>query len=229
MVTERSAPLGSLRSIVPTLIVDGLCPFLAYVVLRRFIVGIPEVGALGLGALFPLVRGILELRHRRRVDIIGAIVLVGIGVSIFALIVGGSPKLFLIRESFVTGALGLLALTSFVWPRPLLFYIGRQFSAGSDPAALTQFNGLWFYPAARRMFRLITLVWAVGWLSEFGLRIVMVLTLSVPQVLAISPFIFNGITFGLIAWTLAYARHQRQKGEALRSGGAGTAGMEDSR
>jgi hypothetical protein len=207
----------SVGTIVPTLVVDGLCPFLTYVLLRRFVPGISEVMALGLGALFPVVRGILEFQHRRRVDIIGSIVLVGIAVSIIAMLAGGSPKLFLIRESFVTCALGLLALTSFAWRRPLLFYIGRQFSAGDDPAALEQFNGLWDHPAARRTFRLMTLVWAIGWMGEFGLRVIMVLTLSVPRVLAVSPLVFNGITLGLIVWTLAYARRQRRRGEALPS------------
>lgn len=173
--------------------------------------------ALGIGALFPLTRGIIEFRHRRRVDIIGTIVLIGVAVSAITLVVGGTPKLFLIRESFVTGALGLLALASLTWSRPLIFYVGRQFSAGDDPVALEQFNGLWQFPRARRTFRLMTLVWAVGWLGEFGLRIIMVLTLSVPQVLAISPFIFNGITVGLIAWTLRYARQQRKRGESLRA------------
>jgi hypothetical protein len=177
---------------------------------------VSEVGALGFGALFPITRGLLELWQRRRVDIIGAIVLVGIAVSIIALLAGGSVKLFLIRESFVTGALGLLALSSFTWSRPLLFYIGRQFAAGDDPVALEQFNNLWHRPLARRTFRLMTAVWAIGWLGEFGVRVVMILTLSVAQVLAISPFVFNGITIGLIAWTLAYARRQRQRGQTAR-------------
>jgi hypothetical protein len=216
MVADQSSQ-PSLRAAIPTLVVDGLCPYLAYIFLRRYVPAISEVTALGVGALFPAARGILELRRHRRVDIIGAIVLVGLVVSIVALLAGGSPRLFLIRESFVTGALGLLALISFAWPRPLLFYIGRQFSAGGDRVAFEQFTNLWQSPAARRSFRLMTLVWAVGWLGEFALRVIMVLTLSVPQVLAISPFVFNGITLGLIAWTLAYARRQRRKGEALRA------------
>jgi hypothetical protein len=217
MTPDRRPSLPSLRSIVPTFIVDGLCPYLVYVLLRRYIPSISEVMALGLGALFPMARGIRELWQQRSVDIIGAIVLVGIAVSLIALSAGGTPKLFLIRESFVTGALGLLALTSFAWPRPLLFYIGRQFTAGHDPVASEQFNALWQQPVARRTFGLMTLIWAVGWLGEFALRVIMVLTLSIAQVLAISPFVFNGVTVGLIAWTLVYARRQRERGETLRS------------
>jgi len=216
MAVDRPTPAPpSLGTFVPTLVIDGVCPFLAYVLLRRYVPGISDVSALGFGALFPIARGLLELWHRRRVDIIGAIVLVGIAVSIIALWAGGSAKLFLIRESFVTGALGLLALSSFAWSRPLLFYIGRQLSIGDDPVALEQFNSLWQRPLARHTFRLMTAVWAIGWLGEFGVRLLMVKTLSVPQVLAISPFVFNGVTAGLIVWTVAYARRQRQKGQTV--------------
>ena len=199
----------SVSSIVPTLIVDGLFPFLTYVLLRR--VGVSEILALGLGGIFPAAKGVFDLSRRKHIDIIGAIVLVGIAVSVVSLSVSGSPRLFLIRESFVTGAVGLLALVSFAWKRPLLFYVGRQFSTGNDPAAVAHFNGLWERPEARRVFRRLTAVWAFGWLGEFGLRIVMVLTLSVGQVLVLSPFVFNGITFGLIAWTLAYVRRQQHR------------------
>jgi hypothetical protein len=204
--------MPSVWSIVPTLIVDGLFPFLTYELLRR--VGASEVVALAIGAIFPAAKGVIDVRRQKHIDIIGAIVLIGIAVSVVSLLVNASPRVFLIRESFVTGAVGLLALVSFAWKRPLLFYVGRQFSTGNDPAAVAQFNGLWERPEARRVFRLLTAVWAFGWLGEFGLRIAMVLTLSVAQVLVLSPFVFNGITFGLIAWTVAYVRRQQRRHHA---------------
>jgi hypothetical protein len=36
----------------------------------------------------------------------------------------------------------------------------------------------------------------------------MVWTLSIPEVLAISPFVFNGITIGLITWSTRFARRR---------------------
>jgi hypothetical protein len=203
-------PLISPWSVVPALIVDGLCPFLTYMLLRRYVPGVSELTALGLGALFPAARGFIEVSRRGRTDIIGAIVLAGIGISVLALLIGGTPRLLLIRESFVTGALGLIAVSSFAWPRPLLFYIGRQLSGSEDGPARERFDALWERQQARRTFRLMTLVWALGWLGEFGLRVVMVLTLPVSQVLAISPIVFNVITVGLIAWTLAYTERKRR-------------------
>jgi hypothetical protein len=210
MTTPPSAP--SVRTILPSIVIDGVLPFITYELLTRYVPGISDMSALAIGAVFPVVRGGIELVHRRTVDVIGAIVLAGITVSIVGIAVGGSPRMLLIRESFVTAALGVIALSSFAWKRPLLFYIGRQFTAGDDPEARARFDALWGIAGARRTFRVLTLVWAVGWLGEFALRLVMVFTLTLGQVLALSPFMFNGITLGLIAWTLAYVRQQQRRG-----------------
>jgi len=210
--TVVAAPVAtpSIRTVLPSIVVDGLLPFLTYRFLIGSVPGISDVTALAIGALFPAASGVIELFRRRRVDVIGAIVLAGIVVSIVGIMVGGSARMLLIRESFVTAALALIALSSFAWKRPLLFYIGRQFSAGDDVGAARRFDALWDVAGARRTFRVLTLVWSVGWLGEFALRVLMVFTLSVSQVLAISPFVFNGITLGLIAWTLAYVRRKQR-------------------
>jgi hypothetical protein len=79
----------SVWSAVPTLIVDGLFPFLTYELLRRYS-GVSEIMALGIGAVFPAAKGFIDLTRRKHVDIIGAIVLVGIAVSIVSLLVSAS-------------------------------------------------------------------------------------------------------------------------------------------
>jgi len=55
------------------------------------------------------------------------------------------------------------------------------------------------------------LLWGVGLLVEFALRVILVYTLPVAQVLALSPLIFNAITIGLILWTIAYGNRVRRK------------------
>ncbi len=200
----------SIRALMPSLIVDGLCPLVAYEVVMAWVPGTSQIVALGVGAIFPATNGVVSIVRRRRLDFIGAVVLVGLVVSIVATAISRDPRILLIRESFVTGALGLLSLISFLWPRPLMFYVGRQFSVGDDRAAIEAFDARWSVPGFRATFRVLTLVWAVGWIGEFALRVVMVWTLSIPEVLAISPFVFNGITLVLIAWTVAYVRRRRQ-------------------
>ena len=62
----------SFRGILPSLIFDGLCPYLTYVLLTAYVPGISEVAALGLSGIFPAAHGIFAIVQRRTVDIIGA-------------------------------------------------------------------------------------------------------------------------------------------------------------
>src|SRR6476469_3103734 len=106
----------SIRSVVPSLVIDGLMPFLTYVFLTVYVPGLSQIMVLGLSAVFPTANGLVTIVRRRHLDIIGAIVILGIVVTIVATLVGGDPKLLLIRESFVTGALGVVCGTSLLWP-----------------------------------------------------------------------------------------------------------------
>ena len=134
---------------------------------------------------------------------------------------GGDVKILLIRESFLTGALGIAFFVSLFLPRPLMFYFGRQFSAGDDPAKLAAFNALWAIPGARRVFQRMTVVWCVVYCGEFLLRVVMVYTLPIAVVIVVSPIIFGAIIFATFAWTIAYARRSRQRGEASQAAASG--------
>ena len=205
----------SFRSVVPTLVFDALLPYLVYELVKRQFPGVSEIAALAASAVPPAAYGLYEIIRKGHLDIIGSIVLAGIVVSAAATFVGGDPKLVLIRESFVTGAVGIICLASLAWPwRPLMFYIGRQFTVGQDAEGIAWFDQMWRdRPGARQTFRILTVVWGIGWIGEFALRIVLVELLTVPQMLAIGPILFNGITFGLIAWTIAFSRYRRKLGE----------------
>jgi len=97
-----------------------------------------------------------------------------------------------------------------------MFYFGRYFAAGKNPVKLAEYNGLWQHPYFRFTQRLITVVWGVAFTSEFILRVVLVYTLSPAAVLAVSPFIFNGITIATIVWTIAYATRAAKRGAEMR-------------
>jgi len=154
------------------------------------------------------------------VDVIGLFVLTGITVSASAALLGGGPKLVLIRESFVTGALGVICLISLRAPRPLLFFVARDFSTGHDPARMAEFNALWQSPAARHVFRVMTVVWGVGWVGEFALKVLIVTALSITQALVVGPIESTTITVLLIAWSIRYGRASRERAQRLKAAAA---------
>ena len=83
---------------------------------------------------------------------------------------------------------------------------------------------LWQYEGFRRIFRIITAVWGVGFLLEAALRVAIVhntstgTALSVPKVM---PYIWAGI---FMAWTVAYGRYQGKKGKRMMAAAAAAEG-----
>jgi hypothetical protein len=207
---------NTVRDIARNLVISGALPLLIYFVMTSR--GVSTFVALAVAAIPPALDGLYSVVRRRHMDLIAALVLAGIVVSIVAVLLGGNPRVLLVRESFFTGALGVSCFVSLVLlPRPLMFYFGRYFATGDDPVKITGYNALWQYPYFRHVQRLITLVWGAAYTGEFVLRVGMAAsTLPIPVVLAVSPVIFGAITVATIFWTFAYARRAHQHGEAMR-------------
>lgn len=216
-MSETKSPIGpsrmNIRSFLPSILINGAIPLAIYLILKHY--NYSDLMALSASVLFPVIGSIMSIVRQRTLDLIAAIALMGIAVSIIAVFLGGDPKLLLIRESFITGALGIACFVSLLFPRPLMFYFGRYFATANDPAGRAQYNELWQYPYFRFVNRVITVVWGVAYAGEFILRIILVYTLPIAVVLAVSPIILGGLTILTIAWTFAYARRAARRGAEM--------------
>jgi hypothetical protein len=199
----------NIRGIIPSIVMNAVVPFVVYQVLKSYHAS--DLVALSAAGLLPAISTSIGIIRQRHVDLIGALALIGIGVNIVAVLIGGDPRILLIRESFLTGALGVACFVSLLFPRPLMFYFGRYFATGNNPAKREQYNGLWHYPSFRSVNRIITIVWGVAYVGEFISRAIMAYTLPIPVVLAVSPFLLGGITIVTVAWTIAYVRRSAQR------------------
>lgn len=221
--TNTAAGMSSARGMLKSIALNALIPLGLYWLVKHFITP-SELIALSVAALFPLIDSLYEFARRRSFDLLALFTLLGIVVSLVGLLIGGDPRILLIRESLFTCMLGIACLVSLVLPRPLMFYVGRQFMSGGDPAKIAAFNAQWAYPHARFVHRLITTVWGIAFISEFALRVVMVYTLPTEVVLAVSPIVLGGITIGAVMWTMAYVRRSQRRGQELRRQAEQTAG-----
>jgi len=203
------------RGLLPSILICGILSFIIYQLLKSY-TSVSDIEALAISAVPAIIYGMVSIVRQRQLDLIAGITIVGIAVTMTAAFVGGDPRLFLIRESFLTVALGIASLVSLLFPRPLWFYIFRYFVSGNDPERRAAFDANWQYALFRSYIRIVTIVWGVTYLGEFILRVILVYNLSIPQFLAISPFIFYGITIGVIAFTIAYGNRTRRRGEELR-------------
>ncbi len=214
--TSGDTPRAPLRGFLVDVALNAGIPWLLYRLAKRY-VSAAEVTALAIAATFPLAKSAVELLRRRRLDPIAILVLLGILVSGVGVLLGGSPRLLLLRESLFTGAMGLICFGSLLLPRPLMFYFGRHFVAGEDPKRRGEFDANWQRPGVPFVHRLITAVWGAAFVGEFAIRVVLIYTLPPPWVLALSPLILGAITIGTFLWTFAYVRRVRRLAAAGQS------------
>ena len=82
----------------------------------------------------PAGKECVELVRRQRLDPV--VVLLGIVVGGVGVLLGGSPRILLIRELLFTGAFGLACFGALLLPRPLMFYSGRHFWRATTPRSV---------------------------------------------------------------------------------------------
>jgi hypothetical protein len=192
--------------------VNFLLPWLAY---RLALPHLGETGALIASAVPPIVWSLIELARFRRVDALSVMVVAGIVLSVAAMALGGSPRMLLLRESLVSGAVGVVFLLSLPMRRPLIFYLARATVAREMAGGAAHFEALWRDRAAlAAAMRLMTLVWGIGLTSETALRAWMALTWPIERFLVVSPFIGYGIYGGLALWTLWYRKTLTNRAKA---------------
>ena len=209
---EQAIKSNAIRSLLISVVINGAFPFVIYWALTTYDPSISPFVALVASGVPSLIHSLVGISRRKRVDFLAGIALTAIVISIIITVLGGDPKIYLIRESFFTVAFALVLLVSLALPRPFMFYMARHFAAGNDPAHVARFDLLWQQDERVRCgMRLLTAVWGVGFLLEAAIRITLVLTLSTEQFLAVSPFVIYGITALLVLWTLSRGRGSRKR------------------
>jgi hypothetical protein len=194
---------ASVRALIPNLLLDVGGTIATYYALLGFFSPeslVPLYGA----TLVPTLNILFNVWKKRRIDVIGVIVLIGLLTGMAAVFMGGTQRLLLVRESFVSGAMGLALFVSPFFPKPLGYYVMRSFMTQN---AVAPFDTLWEKPPFRRTVRSITLFWGCVLLVEFGLRISFALMLPVVFALGVGPLISNGIMLAAGAVTAIAMGH----------------------
>lgn len=199
---------------------DVAGPLLAYNVLRS--AGFSSVSALVLSGVFPAIGVTIGIIQHRRVDALGVLVLAGIAAGAVIGLVSHNARLVLDEGSVPTAVFGLICLGSLGTPEPLMYRLAVEF-IGPGTAKGQEFTGLWQYAEFRRVFRVITAVWGIGFLAEAVARVVIVQNTSTGTALAISKVLPYAVAAVLMAWTFGYGQYQKRKGERLAAAAAAAA------
>ncbi len=203
-----------LRSLVPSLVINGVLPIVLYQVLRGR--GVAAVPALVAGSVFPITYTLWGWARSRSLDLIAGISLVFIVIGALASLVSGSTRFTLIKESFFTGLFGFIFFGSLLAPRPLMFYIARQFATGGVRERMKRWDDLWQYPGFRHPMRVMTAMWGTTFVADAMIRVVLVFVLSTSAFLVASQALFYA-TFVLTMFaTIAYGRRAQRRSLAER-------------
>lgn len=201
LVMVENAPTTG-RSAGPlSLVIDIALPLIVYHFTAPHL---GERGGLVLSSVPVILWNLSELVRFRRFDAVGLLVLLGIFLSLVAMAVGGSARLLLLRESLVTGVMGIVFLGSLLFPRPLIYYLARSGEAKRSTEDLSAFEAAWSKPRFVRAMYLMTWGWGLGLVIEAMLRCWLVWSWPVERSLAITPVISYAIYFSLLGWTLWY-------------------------
>jgi hypothetical protein len=204
-------PPFHLAQMLPTLLIDVAAPIAVFQ--GATALGVPTLWALAAGGLPPFLNNLRTWIRSRRLEPLGILVMTFLVIGTAASLITGDVFYSLIKESFLTGAAGLVFFVSLFARRPLMFYITRQFVAGDDAARVAWWNGLWDFPRFRAGMRRVTAVWAVVYMAEALARVGLALNLPAAEVVTISPIMGFGVTILLIIWTRSHMMAVRRRAQ----------------
>jgi hypothetical protein len=187
-------------------------PLVVYQVLRSH--GASEIKALVLSGIFPALGVAYAVVRHRRLDAVGALVLLGIAVGTVLGLASGNARLVLVEGSVPTGIFGLVCLGSLRTRRPLIFRFALEF-IGPDTPKGRDFESRWQYAGFRRVFNVMTIAWGVAYLAEAAARVIIVENTSAGTALTISKIMPYAVAGVLVAWMTVYGRRAKRRGEAL--------------
>jgi len=189
--SARNVPLQflwkSARALLPTLMFDTAGMTLVYYLLLPHFSTTSNWPVLG-ASLVPAFSNVIHVTRRRSVDIVGLIILLSVLLSQIPAAFGGSQRLLLLRESFLTGLIGVLLIVStLVMRRPILYYVIREFLMAAKCLTKEHFQLLSQTTSFRRGIRTLTIAWGLLLSVDFCLRAFMALHMNIGFVLGVAP------------------------------------------
>ncbi|WP_028549746.1 VC0807 family protein [Paenibacillus sp. UNC451MF] len=202
------------RGIIITLLINGAVPYVLYVWLSEYM---SSFAALSIATVVPMADNLIHLAKYKKLDVFGGMMLFTFLMGIGLILLGGDEKLLLIRESFITAAVGLLFLVSLLFRRPLIYHLAMRFTVKDNTNEKSSFAANWDYSYFRFVVRLMTAVWGGMLLAEAGVRIVLVFELTTAQFLAVSNLVFYGFIGVTILWTALYRKRSKARMLEIKS------------
>ncbi|WP_413303757.1 VC0807 family protein [Bacillus sp. 1P10SD] len=201
-----------IQSVIVSILINGLLPVIVYnLLLDHF----SSFVSLLLATMVPLLDNLYHIMKHRKADAFGLFMLTAFVLSLLAFLLGGNEKLILMRESLVTGILGLIFIGSLFYSKPLIYHFAIRFSSNDESVQKGKFANNWEFSYFRFVIRLMTAVWGIALLGEAVIKTILVYELSISAFLAVSQIIFYSVIGVTILWTVIYRRYAKTRLDLL--------------
>jgi hypothetical protein len=201
--SHRARLPEAMRALAASLFINALCPYLLYRVLEpRFAPDSPV--PLALSGLFPVLGLTIGFAWKRALDIIGLFALVEVGVAIVTTMTAHSASSALLGRTLQNSVLSAIFFISVLLGRPIMLYVARQFVTGNNAGYRARFDQIANRPDTKRVYKVMTLVWATVLLGKNLVGIPLALSLSARQFLVAAPAFNYGADIVLVWWSMRY-------------------------
>ena len=186
----------NIRMLVRGLAQDVGLPVLTYYALH--LLGLSDWVALLASTLVAAARiGWVALRERS-LNLFATVMLIVFGLGLILTFVSGDPRFLLVKESFVTGAVGVAFLVSAaVGRRPLTLAAQQSWQPAQAAELMQEYRT---HPRIRHAHRFTSSVWGFGLLAEAAIRVPLVYLLPIDVMVGVSTAMMVAVFAGLIVW-----------------------------
>ncbi|KAM3583645.1 hypothetical protein VKS41_003618 [Umbelopsis sp. WA50703] len=223
-IPNRRSILGIFWSLTVNMMIELIIPIALYYSLRPFV---SAIVALVISGLPPaIVVGYHWLRYGS-VDMQAILMVLVVVLSSVLAMIQSDPRLYLLRESAITLGMGSLFLFTLIpftfrgrYLYPFLYYTARQFviATVSNPQKVKD-DWKWIYdnrPRFRLTFRIITGAAGVGLVSEFIVRVTMLMYMDVEDVIYYSNIYLIVLMSFLGTFILGFVLYMRHRSNQER-------------
>ncbi|CAB4474897.1 hypothetical protein RhiirA5_362062 [Rhizophagus irregularis] len=169
-------------------------PLILFYVLKNYM---KEIWALLISGVPPFLVVIYGIISKRRIDILGALIIISFIVSAIVASLKSDARVYLLRESAITGTIGLTFLITLIpikygtfQMRPIIFYFAKDMQTGgsfgysspkrNNSGLAEEISERWEiywkkYAIFRRGFIFLTAFWGIGLVVEVPARVIIVL------------------------------------------------------
>ena len=196
-------------ALLPTILSVAVLPYIIYRLASPYM---PTISALLLAAIPPALVTAIGLIRQRRLNLLGALSLVGIAVKLISALLFKDIRLILISDSLMTGVYGIIMLLSLCFGKPILLTLMLSMRTNISPEQRAELERR---DASGSFFTLLTIVWGTALLLALLVSIALTYILTIQQFLLINPLFQYSLFGGLILWSQVYSALRSRKSQLL--------------